>query len=365
MQSTSRSAITMLAVLALSACSRNPAAPTPLPTPSPVTVTGELSGTWTGEYAVTGCAPMQAPNQCTWYVPLGPEAMTLTLTQSGASLSGTFTSGIIGPLAVTGTVDAAGVVRLAGSRPSQFQCYQPSIRANEVADWVTEITKDGELRGTFRQSTEQILSSCYTGRYDYFTQILSLRRQDRSPSVVLPPMPPSPDARTISGTIRDVRTNAPAAQVPVTWHARGNDYAVLGSAAATTDAAGRFTVRLPNAGYYAVTFDHLPGHAAAIVRYAAAADLFVMPEGCNWIRYGTIVDAATGRPIAGARISASGKSTVSGADGSYFLDWGCSNPAGARNTVVEHAAYASANQFAFDQDAVRGIARLDFALSAR
>ena len=356
----------MLVVLALSACNRNPASPTPLPTPSPVTAAGDLSGTWTGEYAVTGCAPMQAPNQCTWYVPLGPETMTLTLTQSGANLSGTFTSSMIGPLAVTGTVDAAGVVRLAGSRPSQFQCLQPSsIRANEVADWRTEITKDGELRGTFRQSTEQVLSSCYTGRYDYFTQILSLRRQGGPPSAGPPPTAPAPDARTISGTIRDVRTNAPAAQVAVTWHARGNDLAVLGSASATTDTAGRFVVRLPGAGYYAVTFDTLPGHAAAIVRYAAAADLFVMPEGCNWIRYGTIVDAATGRPIAGARISASGKSAVSGADGSYFLDWGCSSPAGARNTVVEHAAYMSANQFAFDQDAVRGIARLDFALSAR
>jgi hypothetical protein len=95
-------------------------------------------------------------------------------------------------------------------------------------------------------------------------------------------------------------------------------------------------------------------------------DLLVAGGACNWARYGTILDATTRAPIAGAHVSASGTSAITRADGTYTLDRGClSAGASPTNLVVSHASYASRSQFYFGADAITGVERLDFALTAR
>jgi hypothetical protein len=357
-------------VSALAACGSSPVAPTPPPTTETTPVIGNLSGTWTGEYAITGCSPTNAPNQCSWYIPPGSESMTLTLEQSGTTLSGMFTSARIGgPLPVSGSVDAAGVVRLTGARPSGFQCFAPnSVRAIEVGDWHTEITKTGELSGTFRQSSEQILSSCYTGRYDYRTEILSLKRTG-APAVTLPPVSPPATGIHVSGRVLDFRTGAPVPAVPMTWLGRTEAYGVVGSVTATSDPQGRYSLVLPPAAYYALTLGDSSSGASGVVRVAATiyqTDLLVAGDACNWVRYGTIVDATTRAPIAGAQVSASGRSAITRDDGTYTLDRGClSAGASPTNLVVNHAGYASQSQFFFGNDAITGVERMDFALASR
>jgi hypothetical protein len=358
-----------LATLIVSmACDRGPSAPTLVPSSAFTSFTGDLTGTWIGEYAVTGCVPTTAPNRCTTYIPPAPETMTLTLAQAGSTLTGTFTSEIIGSLAVTGTVDEAGVVHLAGARPGAWRCFDPtSVRAIEIGDWTTEITKQGEMRGAFRQSSEQTLSSCYTGRYDYFTQVLSLRR---SGAATIPPVDtvPPADSVRLSGRVLDYRTGSPVPSVSVNWHARSASYAVLGSDRAVSDQQGQYSVVLPpGASYYALTFEDPSISGWGIVRLPPGireTDLLVFPPGvCNWVRYGTVIDAATERPLEGVRVDASGTSAVTRADGNYLLDAGCAARGGPINLVASRASYVTQGQFFFGDEATKaGIHRVDFAL---
>ena len=45
-------------------------------------------------------------------------------------------------------------------------------------------------------------------------------------------------------------------------------------------------------------------------------------NGCI-VRYGTIAESGTGRPLAGATVSLVGVTATSGSDGAYRLDFGC------------------------------------------
>jgi hypothetical protein len=134
-------------------------------------------------YTVTGCSPTAAPNRCTGYIPATPGAMTVTLTQSGQQLSGTFSSDFLTiPFAVTGTVDDAGHVTLQGTRRDYWSClgsfFENSMDDySAVRNWKTEVTKTGDLLGTFTQSQRHSLSSCYFTLYDFTTEVISLKRK--------------------------------------------------------------------------------------------------------------------------------------------------------------------------------------------
>ena len=173
----------ILPLFLLAGCSGSPTAPTtPTAPPAPTVFTGNLSGTWTGTYTVTGCSPTAAPNTCTMYVPKTPGAMTLTLTQSGKQLSGTFNSDFLSiPFAVTGTVDDAGRVTLQGTRQDRWSCLgfvgESMDDYAAVRNWKTEVTKTGDLLGTFTQSARHSLSSCYFTLYDFPTEVISLKRK--------------------------------------------------------------------------------------------------------------------------------------------------------------------------------------------
>jgi hypothetical protein len=89
--------------------------PTTPATPTPVPVTS-FAGTWSGTYTITGCGHSGAFAEINWcgnlsYTPL---PMTLTLSQSGSSVSGTLTQGSIAT-SVTGSVDASNHLILSGS----------------------------------------------------------------------------------------------------------------------------------------------------------------------------------------------------------------------------------------------------------
>ncbi|OLC42250.1 MAG: hypothetical protein AUH43_23075 [Acidobacteria bacterium 13_1_40CM_65_14] len=69
---------------------------------------------------------------------------------------------------------------------------------------------------------------------------------------------------------------------------------------------------------------------------------FLVRAGTCVSRYGTLVDARTLRPVAGATVSLTGSKTTSGADGWYRIDLGCptSNPVGGTTEMtVEHPSY--------------------------
>ena len=183
----------VVGLLCVAGCSKTPTAPTSVVSSSPNTpwvFTGDLTGTWVGSYNVTSCSPTSL-NDCRWYMPGGtfggalrPGAMTLTLKQTGQELSGTFQSEFMGsaPFPITGTVNASGFMNITGTRRDLWWCFAglgpgTNVVWGELADWVTQITKDGELLGTFNQKTLHSVSSCYTTLYNYNSEVVALRRQ--------------------------------------------------------------------------------------------------------------------------------------------------------------------------------------------
>jgi len=109
--------------------------------------------------------------------------MRLVLTQDGENVSGTFTSDIIvDPVAVTGSIGIDRILHLQGAK--EFQppiCGTPLLLKLEIADWTTGLaTTDFALTGTFRQSVSRYYFSCYPGKIDFQTEIVSLTR---SPSI--------------------------------------------------------------------------------------------------------------------------------------------------------------------------------------
>lgn len=178
-------ALCLIATTMLSAaCSTpTPTAPTAAPTAAAVTFRGDLTGEWIGTYTIATCSPTTVPGQCQRYVPSAPGTMRLTLIQDATRVTGTFTSDFIGDvlLPITGTVDANGVVRIAGAREGYWNPWQvgdrPHAQGLAVDSWRTEVTKDGGLAGDFRQLRQHTLSSFYSAMFEFPTSVVSLTRR--------------------------------------------------------------------------------------------------------------------------------------------------------------------------------------------
>jgi hypothetical protein len=160
----------------------------------------------------------------------------------------------------------------------------------------------------------------------------------------------------VSGRVLDFATNAGIAGASVAFGNFESGSGRLVAAAATiTDAAGSYTLSTPAPGSYLVQVDGVFAGTARIAGIGYRGDLLAHPGACV-SRYGTIMDGLTQRPIAGATISLSGKSVVTGADGWYRIDLGCTGPIGFNTTFM----YVSAAGY-LDQPQVvgRGVAGVD------
>jgi hypothetical protein len=174
--------------------------------------------------------------------------------------------------------------------------------------------------------------------------------------------PDRPSARgaAVEGVVRDFQSQAgiSSAAVQLTDETSGV------AAQATTDANGAYAVSMP--AVHAAVVARVNGAYAGtvwIVAGSSRADLLVNGGTCV-SRYGTIVDAQTGRPMSAATVSVGGESTVSRFDGSYRIDLGCpTNGSIGFNTTfmtVTHPGYASHQQIV--GRGVQGVVHLDAAL---
>ena len=106
--------------------------------------------------------------------------MTLTLTQQGASLSGTFRSDLLGTMNISGSVDAAGAMTLYGERLGSINCFGlgPLMLdvVTRVGPWSTPLQRNGTFAGSFSQFAYQTISSCYKTFFEYNTEVTELRR---------------------------------------------------------------------------------------------------------------------------------------------------------------------------------------------
>lgn len=158
------------------------------------------------------------------------------------------------------------------------------------------------------------------------------------------PTSPSDNLLTVRGQVINYRTGSPILGAVVGF--TGRDVAI--SRNATTDQNGFYTMTLPIAGWFSI---FVADSSAGLVsdkrvgdgHFTTAAlrgDLFINDAKCV-ARYGTILDAGTQRPIAGARVQWV-STAVSGLDGWYRLDVGCPETTEFGNTnfiVVTHPNY--------------------------
>jgi hypothetical protein len=138
---------------------------------------------------------------------------------------------------------------------------------------------------------------------------------------------------TISGTVRDYGSSAGVAGAKVR----------LGNTEATTNDQGRYTLTVPGSLYNVTVNDVQLGQVSARSS-RNEVDLLVNGGSCRtW--YGTIVDASTGSPIAGADISLAGVQAQSLAAGTYRIDLGCdvNNGSGTGFMTVKRSGYKDAS----------------------
>ena len=91
---------------------------------------------------------------------------------------GTLRTDLVGTMSVTGTVSDAGVVSFTGQGSGPICCQglcgsTGVVRSTDT--WSAEVTKAGEIAGTFRQYALQGISSCYKSMFEYRSDITSLR----------------------------------------------------------------------------------------------------------------------------------------------------------------------------------------------
>ncbi len=130
----------------------------------------------------------------------------------------------------------------------------------------------------------------------------------------------------------------------------------------TTDGAGAYAIDLPAANYVVQTDERDIG--VLLVRVGGPAfrgELLVNGPGCI-ARYGTIIDAVTFRPVAGASVTYGGVTALTGPDGWYRLDHSCAGSilGGTTGIRVTHPEYAEA--FQITGRGLNSITRIDLDL---
>lgn len=143
---------------------------------------------------------------------------------------------------------------------------------------------------------------------------------------------------SVRGRVTDFLTGngVPAVQVQLTGQSKDTR--------ATTDANGAYVMPMLPLGRFSVAVDSRPVGSARLTGIQFRGDL-VIDRGPCIARYGTIADARTLAPVAGATVRLAGITTTSGPDGWYRIDLGCPSSAtiGFNTTFlyVTHPNYTS------------------------
>ncbi len=154
-------------------------------------------------------------------------------------------------------------------------------------------------------------------------------------------LPTNPTAGTVSGRVSDLSTGQPLSGVQVTVSGPTNTTATSdtnGQFSVGNLAPGQYTVRLDLVGYTSASLT--AGVAAGQVTDTGLAQLSQIPS--TTIIFGTVTDAVTAQPIAGALVQVTGTSTAStttGADGQFRL----AVLPGQINVTVSASGYGTAS----------------------
>lgn len=154
------------------------------------------------------------------------------------------------------------------------------------------------------------------------------------------PSAPTATGPSLAGQVLDFQTSAAVPSATVSFGGLDSATVLPADPRAVTDGTGSYQLAMLPGQYHAWVDGVYRG--GVLVRSAAnRTDLLVHDGGCA-VRYGTIADARSGRPLPGATVSLVGVIATSGSDGSYRLDLGCRGPfafAGTIEMSVSRAGY--------------------------
>ncbi len=172
----------------------------------------------------------------------------------------------------------------------------------------------------------------------------------------------TPGVLGIRGRVLDFRTGGGVPDAVVEFAAQDQS----GGGRAPTDANGAYVMSVPGPGSYVVSVDGRRVGSSRVTEAGYRGDLLVRGGTCV-SRYGSLSDARTFSPVAGATVTIFRQTAVSGRDGWYRLDLGC--PAegmiGFNTTFmsVTHPSYALLEQVV--GRGVQRVERVDLQLERR
>jgi hypothetical protein len=144
----------------------------------------------------------------------------------------------------------------------------------------------------------------------------------------------------VVGHVFDFPTNAPVSGATVSFGDLESVTVLPADPRSITDGGGSYQLTLMP-GQYLLWADGTYRGVARVRSGINRTDVLVHDGGCA-VRYGSIADGITGRPIAGATVSLVGVSATSGPDGTYRLDFGCRGPFAFSGTIflsISRAGY--------------------------
>jgi hypothetical protein len=178
------------------------------------------------------------------------------------------------------------------------------------------------------------------------------------------PTEPTTGPVSVSGRIVDfnAQTAVPGARVVFANYAQSG--ALTEAASAISDSSGAYVAQFAAPGSFLVLVDGSFAGSARITGGTYHGELFVNGGRCV-ARYGTIADARTLRPVAGAAVVVGGGRAVTDVDGWYRIDLGCTGSIGFNTAIltVTHTEYITAGRTV--GRGISGVERLDVDLYRR
>jgi hypothetical protein len=173
----------------------------------------------------------------------------------------------------------------------------------------------------------------------------------------------------VFGRVVDYRTTAGVPRSTIAFYIPPFDAT---AASVVADESGFYSAMLPPGTYNPrINGDSVANNAGTIVPVGSQylADYYVNGGDCV-LFYGTVRDAATGAPVAGATVTLT-TTARTGSDGSYRLDLGCPTPnpngfppfgTGTVFMIVTSPGYATRQPFGTRREFIRGLQRIDVSL---
>lgn len=132
-------------------------------------------------------------------------------------------------------------------------------------------------------------------------------------------------------------------------------------ASVVTDAKGGYHVEVP-ADTYRVDVDGVSVAVLAVRSGVPHGDFIARAGNCS-AAYGFVTDAATGAPLAAARVSVAARGATTSPKGWYLIDFGCDLPIGGNTTLIGFTRDGYTGKSLIYGRGVRGMRRFDAALA--